>query len=160
MEVDFNFHNKLIFGKHILEAARSEGLIPLEQYSEQQSTAEDGTWDKILQSNISQQKRHLMSIISADAANCYGRIHHTIVALVFHSLCITSGTIAAMLRPIQVMKFFVRTGWRESSRFFGVDVMRILHGMCQGNGAALATWLVLRTVLVRVFKSLGFGTKI
>ena len=39
MEADFNFHNKLIFGKRMLQVARAEGLIPDEQYSEQQSTA-------------------------------------------------------------------------------------------------------------------------
>ena len=33
---------------------------------------------------------------------------------------------------------------------------RILHGMCQGNGAAPAAWLVLSSVLVNVYRSLGF----
>jgi len=46
MEADFNFHNKLIFGRRMLDAARSNGIIPPEQYSEQQSTAEDGSFDK------------------------------------------------------------------------------------------------------------------
>ena len=53
MEADFNFHNKLIFGKRMVDAARAEGLIPAEQYATQQSTAEDGSFDKILESNIS-----------------------------------------------------------------------------------------------------------
>ena len=57
MEANFNFHNKLIFGKRMLETARAEGLIPVEQYSEKQSTAEDGTLDKTLQSDISRQLR-------------------------------------------------------------------------------------------------------
>ena len=53
MEADFNFHNNFIFGKRMLELARSNNIIPGEQFSEQQSTAEDGSWDKILQADIS-----------------------------------------------------------------------------------------------------------
>ena len=53
MEADFNFHNKLIFRKRMLDQARSNGTIPAEQYSEKQSTSEDGSYDKILQSDIS-----------------------------------------------------------------------------------------------------------
>ena len=33
MEADFNFHNKLIFGKHMLQKARLHNLIPDEQYA-------------------------------------------------------------------------------------------------------------------------------
>ena len=107
MEADFNFHNKLVFGSRMLDTARKEGLIPAEQYSEKQSTAEDGSFDKILQGDISRQMRWPMAIISADAANCYNRIHHTIMALVFLSLGVGIGSIKAMLRSIQLMKFFL-----------------------------------------------------
>ena len=33
MEADFNFHNKLILGKGMVDTARSEGPIPAEQYA-------------------------------------------------------------------------------------------------------------------------------
>ena len=70
MEADFNFHNKLIFGKcMIMDQARANGIILPEQYSEQQSMAEDGMFHKILQSNTSRQFKQRMSSISADAAN-------------------------------------------------------------------------------------------
>ena len=35
--------------------------------------------------------------------------------------------------------------------------MKILHGMCQGNGAAPAAWLVLSTVLIRIYNRRGHG---
>ena len=157
MEADFNFHNKLIFGKRMLDQARANGIIPPEQYSEQQSTADDGTFDKILQSDISRQFKQRMSIISADAANCYDRVHHTIMAMVFLSLGVDLGAIISMLRSIQLMTFFLRTGWGESHTSVGGDVMKILHGLCQGNGAAPASWLVLSSVLVRIYRAMGFG---
>jgi len=160
MEADFNMHNKLLFGKRMLDNARANGIIPPEQYSEQQSTAEDGSWDKILQSDLSRQMRTPLAIISADAGNCYDRIHHAIIALVFRALCMSVGTIAAMLLSIQLMKFYLRTGWGESQRFIGGDIWRILHGLCQGNGAAPAGWLALSSLLVWIQKRQGYGAKV
>ena len=127
MEADFNMHNKLIFGKRMLDQARANGIIPGEQYSEQQSTAEDGSWDKILQSDISRQFRLAMGIISADAANCYDRINHVIMALLFLAIGVPTGAIAAMLMSIQLMKFYLRTGWGESTRCIGGNPLFILQ---------------------------------
>ena len=149
----------MIFGKQMLDQARANEIIPPEQYSEQHTAAEDGSFDKILQSDILRQFRQMMSIVFADAANCYARVHHTIMVMVFLSLVVCVGPIASMLHSIQLMKFFLRTGWGESSEFIGGDVMKILHGTCQGNGAAPAAWLVLSLVLVMIYKSLGFGSK-
>ena len=73
MEADFNFHNKLIFGRRMLNAARSNGIIRPGQYSEQQSTAEDSSFDKVHQSNILCQRHLAILIVSADAVNCYNR---------------------------------------------------------------------------------------
>ena len=116
MEADFNFHNKLIFGKRMLDQARANGVIPAEQYSEKESTAEDGSYDKILQSDISRQTRQRMSIVSADAANCYEHVNHAIIAIIFLCLGVWGGSITTMLRAIQLMKFYLRTGWGESDR--------------------------------------------
>ena len=137
MEADFNFHNKLIFGSRMLDTARANSFIPAEQYSEKQSTADDGSFDKVLQGDISRQRRLPMSIISADAANCYDRVHHALMALLFLCIGVQVGSIAAMLSSIQLMKFFLRTGWGESSRYIGGDILKIPHGLC-GNGAAPA----------------------
>ena len=95
----------------MLDRARAEGIIPQEQYSDKEHTAEDGTLDKVLQSDISRQKRIPLCIVSADAANCYDRVHHAIMALMFLAVGVNSGAIVAMLRSIQLMKFFLRTGW-------------------------------------------------
>ena len=70
------------------------------------------------------------------------------------------GSIAAILQSIQMMKFFLKTGWGESTSSISGNIMRILHGLCQGNGAAPAAWLMLRSVLVMVYKNLGFGSRV
>ena len=52
MEADFNFHNKLIFGNHMFNAARDNGLISLEQYSDNECTTEDDSFNRVLQGDI------------------------------------------------------------------------------------------------------------
>ena len=41
MEADFNFHNRLIFGKRMMDLARRHEMLPEEIYSEKERTAED-----------------------------------------------------------------------------------------------------------------------
>ena len=159
IEADFNFHNKLIFRKRILDRAREESIISHKQYSDKEHTAEDGAIDKILQSDISCQKRIPLCIISADEANCYDRVHHVIMVLMYLSVGVHSGAIVAMLRSIQLMKFPPRTGWGESTSFIDGDIHRILHGLCQGNGAVSASWLILSSILVKAYKSMGFSAR-
>ena len=79
------------------DQVRANGVIPPEQYSEQYTAAEDGSFDKILQSDILRQFRQMMSIVSADVANCYARVHHTIMAMVFLSLGVGVDPIVSML---------------------------------------------------------------
>ena len=159
MGADFNMHNKLIFGKQMLDRARAEGIIPPEQYSDKEHTAEDGTFDTVLQSNISCQTRIPLCIVSADTVNCYNRVHHAVLVLMFMAVGVHSGAIVAMLRSIQLMKFVLRTGWGESNSFIGGDIHRILYGLCQGNGAAPALWLLVSSFLVKAYKSMGFSAR-
>ena len=56
--------------------------------------------------------------------------------------------------------FFLRTGWGESKGFIGGNILKILHGLCQGNGAAPTSWLVLSSVLVTIYKNLGFSSRV
>ena len=138
MEADFNFHNKLIFGKRMVNAARSEGIIPSEQYADKQNTADDGSFDKILESDMSCQKKLPLCIISADASNCYNRVHHTIMALLFLAIGVTTGAISAMLQSIQRMKFFLRTVWGESKGLSAAT----FYGYCMDFGRGMALLLL------------------
>ena len=115
MEADFNFHNKLIFGSRMLDTARANGLIPAEQYSEKQNTADDGSFHKVLQGDISRQRLPHTSIISTYTANYYDRVHNALMALLFLYIGVQAGSVTAMLSSIQLLKSFLCTGWGESS---------------------------------------------
>ena len=96
-----------------------------------------------------------MASIYADARNYYDRLHHAIIMLCYLTMCVPLGAIKAMLRLIYLMKFFLRTGWGKSSRYIGGNVLRILQGLCQGNGVAPGSWHVLSLILIRMMKHMG-----
>ena len=54
MEADFNMHNCIVFGHHMILAAKTEGRIPPEQFSTKNGMAEDGSFQKTLVYGISQ----------------------------------------------------------------------------------------------------------
>ncbi len=86
MEADLIFHNRIIFGRQMMETARAEVLIPEEHFSEKDSTAKDGKFANILARNITCQQRQPFCTMSSNASYFYNRIHHTIMSLIFASL--------------------------------------------------------------------------
>ena len=134
MESDFNFHNKLIFGKRMMDLARRNGMVPEEIYSEKERTAEDAVLHQVLAHDIARQKRTPLIVASVDATQCCYRIAHGIVALSMRSAKVPENLIHCMLKPIREMEFFIHTAFRESSTLVGGKQMK-KQGACQENGA-------------------------
>lgn len=161
MEGDFNFFNKWTFGHMAMNELYRLEYIPQDQYSQRGSTAEDARMDSRLTTDISRQLRHPMAIAAVDADQCYDRINHIIMSLVLLAVVGCAGAVAALLRPIQTMRFFQRTAWGDSSLFMGGrGRARPLHGLCQGNGAAPACWLMLSSLLMHCYRRQGFGSRV
>jgi hypothetical protein len=63
------------------------------------------------------------------------------------------GLINAMLTPIQQMCFYQRTGRGDSNTFMGGrSGENPLQGLCQGNGAAPACWLMLSSIMMSFYR--------
>ena len=146
IEGDMNMANRLVFGDRMMALARSLGLIPDEQFAEQQSDGQDGAFFKRLLADISRQLKIPLAIISADAANCYDRVAHAFASLVFQAFGVFITAVMAMLCTIQHMKFFLRTGFGESTGFMTALIGAIIHGLCQGNTASPAGWSVISAI--------------
>ena len=76
-----------------------------------------------------------------DADNCYDLIAHPMTSMVFQSSGVPTLAIESMLTAIQNMKFFLRTGYRDSTNYAGGESKDVIdpvktQGMCQGNTAA------------------------
>ncbi len=157
MEANFNSTNKIIYGDRMLDMARKYKLIPEEIYSKRNCLADNGTLVKILFYNIVRQTRLPAGISTVDADNCYDRIAHPIASLVFKSFGIPKEACVSLLKTIQDMKFFLRTGFDDSKDFASATGYIKTQGMCQGNGAALAGWMVDSIAIIQVHKRKGHG---
>jgi hypothetical protein len=83
------------------------------------------------------------------------------MSLLLLAIIRTIGPVVAMLHPIQSMKFYQRTARGDSKPFMGGRGRdNPLQGLCQGNGAAPACWLIICSVLMHCYKSRGFGLRI
>jgi hypothetical protein len=154
MEADFNYMNKWIFGHEAINKMYALGYVSEDQYSQKESTAEDAKLDNKLTMDLSRQLRHPLATMSADADKCYDRINHIVMSLLLLAIVGTIGPVVAMLHPIQSMKFYQRTARGDSKTFMGGrDRDNPLQGLCQGNGAAPACWLIICSVLMHCYRS-------
>jgi hypothetical protein len=158
MEADFNYMNKWIFGHEAINKMYALGYVAEDQYSQKESTAEVAKLDNKLTMDLSCQLRHPLATMSADADKCYDHINHIIMSLLLLAIIGTIGPVIAMLHPIQSMKFYQRTAQGDSKTFMGGrGCENPLQGLCQGNGAAPACWLIICSVLMHCYKSRGFS---
>jgi hypothetical protein len=63
---------------------------------------------------------------------------------------------------MQNMKFFLRTGYGDSANYAGGESNDVedpvkTQGMCQGNGAAPAAWMVTSIPMIAAHKCKGHG---
>ncbi len=153
--------NKWIFGHKAINKLYALGYVPRYQYSQKESTAKDARMDNRLTIDISRQLWHPLATMSADADKCYGHINHIIMLLPLQTIVGCIGNIVTMLHPIQTIKFFQRTARGDSTTFMGGRSKdNPLQGLCQGNGATLACWLMLSSILMHCYQCQGFGLRI
>ena len=157
MEADFNAANKIIFGQRMLDNVRRYKLMPDEIFSEKQRMAEDGILSKVLFYDISRQLRAPAGLASVDAANCYDRVAHAVVSLVFRAVGAQLPMTLTMLTAIQQMQFFLRTSFGDSDRAVGARIHLSTQGFMQGNGASPAGWTVVSISILMAHKSQGHG---
>jgi hypothetical protein len=120
--------------------------------------ANNGTLTKTLFYNVTRQARVPASIASVDASNCYDRIAHAVASLV-QAFRVPELAIGSMLSAIENMKFFLRTGFRDSTKFAGGGIQIKMQGLTQGNGATLAGWAVISILILNAHRKKGHGAK-
>jgi hypothetical protein len=104
---------------------------------------DNGTLTKTLFFDIARQARTPAAIASVNALNCYDRIAHATVLLVFRAFGVPKLAIGSMLGVIENMKFFLHTGFGDSKRFASSGVSVKVQGLTQGNWASSSGWAVI-----------------
>jgi hypothetical protein len=64
-----------------------------------------------------------------------------------------------MLSAIKNMKFFLRTGFGDSTKFAGGGIRIKTQGLIQGNGASPARWAVISIVILNAHGKKGHRAK-
>jgi uncharacterized protein (UPF0332 family) len=157
MEVDFNGAKKTVYGIRMLKQARSNNLMPKEVFSERNKMVDDGTLTKVIAYDIICQMRRSAGVTSVDADNCYNQIAHAIASLVFQAFGVPLLALESMLMTIQEMKFFLCTGFGNSTNFASSTLSIKTQGLCQGNGASPAEWAVVSICIISAHKKKGHG---
>jgi hypothetical protein len=160
MEADFNATNKILYGVRMMGQARSYNLMPDEIYIKKNRMADNGTLTKTLFFDMVRQSRVSAAITSVNASNCYDRIAHVIASLIFQSFGVPKSAIESMLKAIEDMKFFLRTGFGNSTRLAGGGVQVKLQGLTQGNRASPVGWAVISIVILRAHGKKGHGATV
>ena len=132
-------------------------MMPKEIFSEKNKMADNGTLTKVLAYDIIRQSRRPAGIALVDADNCYDRIAHAIASIIFLSFGVPTAAAESMLTTIQEMKFFLCTGFGDSTKFASSTVAIKMQGLFQGNGAAPAGWVVVSICILNAHKKKGHG---
>ena len=153
MEADFNFANKLFFGKRMIHAA-NDIVISKEQFAVKNNSSVEVALCRLLFFDIVRQKKYNAALGSYDAAQCYDCMSHSFISLAAQSIGTPTAMIGTMLLAIQCMQFHIRTAYGDSERTYG-STDRPFQGACQGNGAAPAIWLLISAYLIAHMREKG-----
>ena len=116
MEANFNATNKIVYGMRMMSNAREHHLVQEERiFSKKNSMTDDGTLCKTLFYDITRQARVPAAIALVNASNCYDRIAHAMALLIFQAFGVPLTAVEMMLRAIKNMKFFLQTGFGDST---------------------------------------------
>jgi hypothetical protein len=81
LEANYNWLNKFVFAKQMIDKAFEGDIIPVEQFAKRGSQATKGVLTSGLFCNIAQALHKSAAIESVDLANCYDAVAHLIASI-------------------------------------------------------------------------------
>jgi hypothetical protein len=95
-----------------------------------------------------------------DLGNCYGAVAHPIASIAVQAFGVSPIMVKVMLSVMQTMKFFLRSGYGDSTQPFGGSSEQPYGGLGQGSGAAPSLFSAVSTLMIMAFLQLGHGVQI
>jgi hypothetical protein len=115
--------------------------------------------DNRLTMDISRQLRHSLATMAVDADKCDNTINHIIMLFLLLAMVGIMGPIIAMLHTIQAMEIYQHTARGDATTFMGQRGKdNPLQGLCQGNKASPACWLMISLLLMHCYQFQGYGS--
>jgi hypothetical protein len=119
----------------MLNKARDHNLMIEEIFSKKNQMADDGTLCKTLFFDIARQAQVPTAIALVDTSNCYNRIAHAMVSMIFQAFGVPTSAGESMLGAIESMKFFLHTGFGDQHH------LQVAGSALKDKGCAKATGL-------------------
>ena len=158
MEADFNWLNKLVFAKRMMDQAYDAGHVPLEQYARRSTQAAHGVLCKVLFCDYVRALHIVAGIPSVDLGNCYDAVAHPIASIALQAFRVPLLTVVLALSVLQTMTFFLRTGYGVSKSGYGGTLDDPTFGLGQGNGMAPSGFTSVSSLMVESYKRLGHAS--
>jgi hypothetical protein len=136
LKADYNWLNKFVLAKQIVDKAFQGDIIPAEQFAKRGSQATDGVLTSGLFCDISWALHKTAAIESVDLANCYDAIAHLIASITLQSFKVCKVMVATMLYVLGPMTWYLKTAFSQSKISFDGMAFDPSMGLGQGNGAA------------------------
>eukprot|EP00956_Cyclotella_meneghiniana_P034366 scaffold104037_cov45-Cyclotella_meneghiniana.AAC.3 len=158
LEADFNWLNKLIFAKRMMDQAYDNGLVPVEQFARRGVQASHGVLCKVLFCDMMRALHEMAGIPSVDLGNCYDAVAHPIASIALQAFQVPLTTIVLSLSVLQTMTFFLRTGYGVSTSGYGGTRSDPTFGLGQGNGMAPSGFSAVSSLMIGAFQRLGHAS--
>ena len=158
LEADFNWLNKLIFARRMMDQAYDTGIVPVEQFARWGTQASSGVLCKVLFCDMMRSLHEQAGIPSVDLGNCYDAVAHPLASIALQAFRVPLAAIVLSLSVLQTMTFFLRTGYGVSKAGFGGTASDPTFGLGQGNGMAPSGFTSVSTLMVGSFQRLGHAS--
>jgi hypothetical protein len=135
LETNYNWLNKFVFAKQMMDKAFQGDIIPVEQFAKRRSQATEGVLTSGLFCDIAWALHKTTAIESVDLANCYDDVAHRIVIIALQSFKVCKVMVAMMLYVLETMTWYLKTAFGQSKISFGGTALDPSMGLGQGNGA-------------------------
>jgi hypothetical protein len=99
-----------------------------------------------------------MIILCNDFADCYDRVALPVAAVSLQSFGIRIEAVQVLLLAMQTMRYFLQTGFGESSQSYSSSMEDRMQGFEQGNAAAGPRFLAISAQIVNAYLWDGHGS--
>ena len=157
LEADYNWWCRVKFARDLMSRMRECDIMPAEQFASQGRNTTDAVIMKQLFYDYATILHVDAAVCSVDAANCYDSVHHAIASLSCQSLGLALSCCLLMLRTMQSITFYIKTGFGVSPNGFGGSHDNPSYGLGQGSCSAPASWTGVSTLIVNAYRRSNFG---
>lgn len=161
LEAELNLVRRELISRRLMKNAESYQRIPMNNSGGRKGrTAIDVVMLKYLTISTFHMTRKNCAITDCDARACYDRILPHILFLCYSKMGLPTKDCVWLARALVTMRYHILTGHGPSSAFSTTDNEQQLFGIGQGATDASAGWLLISTILSRVYDTFAKGCKL